>query len=273
MYDSNLRHLLASGFLVVWLAAPPVAGAQDKKEENASKFHALLLSAAESYKGYGRVDDILRFAPTLCSSPPPGPPRLSASQDPGTHGQKLYFLYAWDAASYLRSSIEDSYKDPKCVPIYEKKAAEQALVKESWSCVKVGKEEARAAGKLKNSDEYSRTIERNGERFTTGERKDLFIMVKLDEQVEGTDRGWVYGTVAPDGTTVTSSGCVKSCMACHETAGQGRLFGLPTHPAAKPEMPMENYSVIHFSNLAVLGIAIAAALLLVLVFLTYRGPS
>jgi hypothetical protein len=42
--------------------------------------------------------------------------------------------------------------------------------------------------------------------------------------------GWVYGTVAPDGT-VTSAGRVASCMGCHTpSAKHERLFGLPPAP-------------------------------------------
>ena len=199
-------------------------------EENDARFHALLLTAARSHTAYGKVDDVLRFAPTLCMAPPPAPLRFSASKDAGTHGQKLYFLYAWDAASYLKSPRKDHYKRADTAPIHEKKAAEQVLVKQAWSCVKAGEE---GAEKSTSPEDRSRFVRREGGLFTTGERKDLFIMVKLDEKVEGTDQGWVYGTVTPDGKSVTSSGRVRSCMACHETAGAGRLFGMSA-PAQEP---------------------------------------
>jgi hypothetical protein len=55
----------------------------------------------------------------------------------------------------------------------------------------------------------------------------LFIMTKLKPDAPGTDEGWVYGTVAPDGKTVTSAGRVESCMNCHRDAKHDRLFGFP----------------------------------------------
>ena len=52
-------------------------------------------------------------------------------------------------------------------------------------------------------------------------------MFKTDPQTPGTDEGWVYGTVTPDGQQVTSAGRVESCMMCHQGAPHDRLFGLP----------------------------------------------
>lgn len=213
--------------LLLWALA---AGAetQEKKEENDARFHSLLLAAAKSYPDYGRVEDVLRFAPTLCKAPPPVAVRLSASKDAGTHGRKLYFLYAWDAASYLKSPGKDHFKQARTPPEYEKKKAEQVIVKESWTCVPIAKEKEAEEAKKAQGDERTRfLLRKDGELFKAGERKDLFVMVKLEAAVEGTDAGWVYGTVSADGKSVTSSGRVASCMGCHEKAGAGRLFGLP----------------------------------------------
>ena len=44
--------------------------------------------------------------------------------------------------------------------------------------------------------------------------------------MEGTDAGWIYGTLTPDGKTVTSAGRVQRCMDCHDVAPHDRLFGL-----------------------------------------------
>jgi hypothetical protein len=51
-------------------------------------------------------------------------------------------------------------------------------------------------------------------------------MFKLEPGTPGTDAGWVYGTVTPDGKQVTSAGRVESCMGCHQDAPHDRLFGL-----------------------------------------------
>jgi hypothetical protein len=212
--------------LVAFLAMAPLgARAQEKEELNDPRFQDLLLTVGKSYATLGKVDDVLRFAPVLCAMPAPAPIRESASKDGGTHGQKLYFLYAWDAASYLKTPRKDSFKVRQSAPLYEGKPAAQVLVKESWSCVKV-EEKDRPSGK-ESLSAGSKVIVKNGERFKAGELSGLFIMVKLDESVEGTDRGWVYGTVTADQKRVTAAGRVKSCMACHESAGAGRLFGLP----------------------------------------------
>jgi hypothetical protein len=229
--DMNFNRLLRAGIAALCMAAS--SGAQEKKEENDPKFHSLLLTAAKTYPAYGLVDDLLRFAPGLCMAPPPPQVRLSASKSTETHGQKLYVLFAWDAAAYLNSPRKDFFKKPETAPIYEKKAAEQVLVKQSWSCVTVGKEEREAAEKAKTDLDKSKFLRLKTDLFMRGEQKDLFIMVKLDENTEGSDKGWVYGTLAPDGKSVTSSGRVQSCMACHERAGAGRLFGL-TRDAEKP---------------------------------------
>jgi hypothetical protein len=54
-------------------------------------------------------------------------------------------------------------------------------------------------------------------------------MVKVGDE-PGSDAGWIYGTVAPDGT-VTSAGRVANCMGCHTSdARRERLFGLPPAP-------------------------------------------
>lgn len=58
------------------------------------------------------------------------------------------------------------------------------------------------------------------------------------EGYEDTDDGWIYGTVAADGRTVTSAGKVQSCMGCHLKAPHGRLFGVSKN--------QEQNSKIHF---------------------------
>jgi hypothetical protein len=67
----------------------------------------------------------------------------------------------------------------------------------------------------------------DGHWLATGEPRGLYVMKKLGGgDVPGTDAGWIYGTINPDGT-VTSAGRVASCMGCHEAATHERLFGLP----------------------------------------------
>ena len=51
------------------------------------------------------------------------------------------------------------------------------------------------------------------------------MIARVARDAEGSDAGWVYGTVTPDGR-VTSAGRVASCMGCHVDAPHERMFGL-----------------------------------------------
>jgi len=210
----RLRYGLLAAFVAV-LAAPVLPQA-DKKDSD-DRFQALLLSVAGSYESYQRLEENLRVAPTSCVGPRPAPVRDSRSKDDATHGGKLYYLYALDPEAYLPSQ-KGRMNKPGKIPVFDKKAVDQVLVKQSWTAVPV-----------ENTDLRDRTkvVERGTKKWTLGERRELFIMARLDAKTEGSDNGWVYGTVSADGKSVTSSGRVSSCMACHEKAGEGRLFGLP----------------------------------------------
>lgn len=63
-------------------------------------------------------------------------------------------------------------------------------------------------------------------------RGPLFVMMKTGEA--GSDAGWIYATMSPDGKTVTASGKIASCMECHQSARTNdRLFGVTSCAAAK----------------------------------------
>jgi hypothetical protein len=83
-------------------------------------------------------------------------------------------------------------------------------------------------------DHVAGYAEKDNKKYVLGERGPLFIMYRTEKNTPGTDNGWVYGTLTPDGKTVTSAGRVASCMGCHTEAPypkepkcEGRLFGLP----------------------------------------------
>ncbi len=184
--------------LLLLLCSFQICAEEAKEEEviNDPEFHARLLQIAREYKDYGQVNKQLRIAPTLCKAPFIPPPFLSSSKDESTHGKKVYYLYANPSDSYLALNMEKT--DEK----FRAKAG-QVIVKESFVAEKAPK------GTL-----------------LAGERKGLFILFKMEPETPKTDRGWVYGTVAPDGKTVTSAGKVTSCMNCHQEAPHDRLFGL-----------------------------------------------
>jgi len=173
-------------------ARPPAAQPIRGASDLDPRFVDAVRSAGAHYREWARLDDHLRQAPTLCAAPVMGPsePTLRRSAAAsGPHGQKLYYLW------------------PSSTAVYTSGAAVPdgfAVVKESFAAVAAG-------GAL-----------------TAGDRTDLFVMTKVGAG-EGTDLGWVYGTVAPDGT-VTSAGRVASCMGCHDRDGRHeRLFGVAPH--------------------------------------------
>jgi Cytochrome P460 len=215
-----LVYLLAYGSTVVLfgcgLSPAPIP------EEDRS-FHEALLSVAQEYKSWARVDDGIRWAPTDCRMPPPAQPRFSSSPDTATHGQKLYSLFAKDAAAYTSITKSETSK------------VGQILVKESWvpqetTEVKPGPPELSKVirtGSPQRRWDYYPYASKDGKVYKTGKLAGLFVMMKLDPETPGTDDGWVYGTVSADAKTVTAAGKVESCMKCHQAAKHDRLFGLP----------------------------------------------
>lgn len=186
------------------------SGTPDKKDTtgkavvNTKAFHKQLLDIAKSYKrSYTEVNPRPNWAPTMCRIPPTQA-LFSKSKEPKTHGQKLYYLFAEDSGAYSKYKRGD------------KVAKGQALVKESWTPVEI---------KKGAKSPIESPAVKDGKRFAPGTQKDLFIMLKVDPKTPGTDQGWIYGTVTPDGKTVTSAGRVQSCMKCHVKM-KDRLFGL-----------------------------------------------
>src|SRR5437764_84094 len=173
-------------------------------------FHDALKRIAVDYRDYGRVDDEMRWAPYLCRGPMPGVAHVSASKDDSTHGRKLYSLFVKDRRSYLGLGTK------KPVPVG------QVIVKQSWVPEEVddgpmGKADGQRPtrwppreqvivtpprGKTKeffSGDHFWPYASREGKLYKASKQADLFIMTKLDPSTSGTDEGWVYGTVTPDG--------------------------------------------------------------------------
>ncbi len=196
-------------------ASPARAPAQPVALASAAldpRFVEAMRTAAGRYQTWGRVDDTPRVAPTLCAAA--APPQLEASQlrlsaaEVGPHGKKLYYLWASD---------RDAYRNPTQFPVGF------TIVKESYAAVPA------SAGSAPRAGEPISLVSETGERLMIGPRKDLFVMTKVGT-IEGADEGWVYGTVAVDGS-VTSAGRVASCMGCHVSdASHERLFGLAPAP-------------------------------------------
>ena len=174
-----------------------------------ARFVPAIRAAAAHYQSWGRVDERPNVAPLMCDMPRPehygskGQVRMSAAED-APHGQKLYYLWASDRAAYLKTAVPTGF----------------SIVKESFAA-RPGTKPREVVMPL--DAPLHDTIDHDGTWLTTGAPKGLYVMAKVGG--EGTDDGWVYGTIAADGV-VTSAGRVATCMGCHEEAPHGRLFGL-----------------------------------------------
>jgi hypothetical protein len=198
-------------------------------------FQTELLKIAAEYKSWGRVDDQMRWAPGMCRTPRPGRAYVSDSNDEQTHGQKLYSLFARDRDEYYHSMPDK--------PV----TVGQTIVKQSWipeaatlpndrSMYEIDRDkiirtpprssDAPTAKPLREDDHFYPYARRGDKLFKASKQADLFIMLKMDPKTPGTDAGWVYGTVTPDGKIVSSGGKLESCMKCHQKAKPDRLFGL-----------------------------------------------
>ncbi len=199
-------------------AAKPVSEPMEPEPTpvvNDARFHPVLLSRGGNYGDYGNVDDIARWVPGLCRIPYMTI-RATRSKDLATHGGKLYWMHAKDRDAYLAAG------PGKVQPVG------QVLVKEAFEA-KPGPSPGDAGERKRVKGGHSivqRTAKRDGKTFHPGKRKGLYVMLKLDPKTEGTDEGWVYGTLTPDRKKVTSAGRVASCMTCHARATHDRMFGL-----------------------------------------------
>ncbi len=191
-------------------AAPPQPRDEPRDEAVASELQAI----AKAYTSWGRVDDELRWAPFLCRMPMPGRPAFSVAAT-GGHAQKLYSLFAKDREGYAKKGTQ---------------APGQVLVKESFAAERVEGQQPSpltVGGQgIGDGDHFHPYVVRDGSTYRAGARMGLYVMVKKPGAA-GNDAGWVYGTLAADGT-VTSAGRVASCIGCHRDAPGDRLFGVKT---------------------------------------------
>ncbi len=209
----------------------------------AGPFDERLQKIASEYVRWGRVDEKTHWAPVLCEPAISAPPaytaqvRLSQSEDQGTHGSKLYSLFARYRDEYL------SHGD-----LRGRISTGQAIVKQSWHAEEVTDAKQRPGKQIDQSkmlhqvittdpkskvpvvvDDHFYPYAWRGEKvYKATTQADLFVMLKLDPKTADTDQGWVYATLTPDGKQVTGAGKLESCMKCHLEAKHERLFGLKT---------------------------------------------
>ncbi len=197
-------------------AAPVAAGGVDAAPvaavENDPRWHPTLRAIAAGYRQWGRVDDEMRWAPHLCRMPTPARARISASEDTGTHGRKLYTLYAKDPVAYGARASVAMIGDREPAGLSD---ISQVLVKEAFAPVETSQMHSL----------HLLPAEHEGKLYVPGEPMGLYVLFKPLKAEVGTDAGWVYATIAADMTTFTGAGRIDSCMGCHQTL-PGRLFGL-----------------------------------------------
>lgn len=229
------------------LAAPGSdASGWPRREE----FAPIVREIAERYRSeFTVVSPVPKWAPMLCSAQAyaavAARPKMSASGDQGTHGQKLYYLYASDLGAYLAPFVSDgalsevpsdvqggglvlAEKEPTGGTWSEDDLgvpASIALVKESWTPERVDE--------YASADPLRRVVRCGDDWYEAGEQRELFIMTRLDPMTPETDNGWVYATVHPETLEVQAAGRIASCMACHVNNGESRLFGVPSDEADK----------------------------------------
>jgi hypothetical protein len=189
-----------------------------------TRFVGDLTRVFAEYRAWGRVDDRARWAPFDCRAPPPPTPRTSAAQE-GPHARKLYSLFARDHAAYTSLG---AVAPPRA-------AAGQIVVKESYLTEPVAAPGPRRTDSpppidpaaLRDAhDNFWPYAQRDDGSYVhaTGVAS-VFVMLEKPNGTEGTDEGFVYGTLTAAGL-VTSAGRVASCMGCHEKAKHRRWFGL-----------------------------------------------
>jgi hypothetical protein len=226
--------------------AAPNASGKDAKEpppaptkEEVADWTSRLKKIAASYTNLSRVDDMSRWAPTMCKAPtmPARVPMSAADPKASEHGQKLYAMWAKDVGSYgkvsglaLEARRDEAERLKKAEGVED---CSQVLVKESFEAIEMNAKKPDDAlvggpGVSAPTDRWASAMRpalHDGKQYVPGAAKGLFVMMQFDKKPASSDDGWVYGTVAPDGA-VTAVGRVESCMACHTTAPHGRLFGL-----------------------------------------------
>jgi hypothetical protein len=213
--------VLAMSFAVVAAIVGCGAKTDEPTVENEPSFEEQLLRAAGEYENWGRVDEHLNTSLVDCRAPSPARAHFSSSSDPDTHGRKLYTVFARQRSGYY------------VIPDGTAKIG-QILVKESWTAEATTEVapntwyDHEKVVRTKGGNSFFPYSTKDGKVYKAAKPAGLFVMMKLDPKTPNTDEGWVYGTVTADGTTVTSSGRVESCMKCHQDAKQDRQFGMRT---------------------------------------------
>lgn len=198
----------------------PIANAPVDPPRNDDALAPMLREIATTYRSWGMVDNQFHWAPGLCAMPMEGVAHLSTAQGEGAHAQKVFLLYASDAMGYWKATDEKG-RLPKSLAqphaLASRTDVAQVLVKESFVPAKPGE-----GGTMHG---HVRAARKGDETFVAGDPMGLFVMAQLSGMPANTDEGWIYATIAPDGT-IGESGVIASCRDCHAKEAD-RVFGVP----------------------------------------------
>lgn len=186
-----------------------------------SPWDPLLREVAASHASWGLVDNQYHWAPGLCAMPAEGVQHLSAADAGTAHAAKVFVLHALDPKAYWRAADVKgelpSTLERVGATLRSRDDVVQVLVKESFvpRPLDAGAFGARLVPARKGDARYG-----------AGDPIGLFVMAQLrDVESEGTDAGWIYATIAPDGR-ITAAGDLAACRGCHAEQAD-RVFGMP----------------------------------------------
>jgi hypothetical protein len=213
-------------------SAPPAAATSP--ELIAPRFEADLLTIEKAYLWLARADGTW-WAPPDCVAPTH--PAFVSKADAGGHARKIYTLFIKDYDAYAGLSGQQVAAKLQLPAPPELASMAQVIVKEAWTPVEASA--PRSACPDDGLTSYLAEVTMDGKAYRACAQAGLFVMYRPAAGTEGTDDGWVYGTVRYERRAetpkvgerwviprVTSAGRVASCMGCHTKAPHGRLFGL-----------------------------------------------
>lgn len=202
------------------------------------KFEADVLAVSSNYQAMTRADGTW-WAPEDCRAPIH--PSFVSKATSGGHGRKMYTLFVKDFDAYraLTPDVKvpaSPLGRPGPTPDRGKLGSfSQVIVKEAWTPIAA---DAPPDACDNHMSSYLAPVEMDGKKMRGCRLAGLFVMFEPKAR-EGTDAGWVYGTIQYERraespqvgqswltSRVTGAGKIANCMGCHTKAPHGRLFGL-----------------------------------------------
>lgn len=190
------------------------------------RFASELKTVFATYKAWGRVDDELRWAPFLCRLPEPGRPAMSLAKE-GGHARKLFSLFAKDRGAYVGAHPPDAGRPSSVGQVVVKESYVPEVLQRDVPAGTTTRTGTVVDGGLGEGDHFNPIITENGITYRASTLAGVYVMLRKQPSTPGTDDGWIYGTLRPNGE-LTSAGRVASCMGCHTTK-PGRFLGQRAH--------------------------------------------